>query len=249
MRTPISTYRLQVGSIGVAEASAYAPYLAALGISDAYVSPVLRAGSDHGYDVLDPSVADDRVGGDAGFADLARRLADEGLGVLLDIVPNHMAVSPENPWWWDVLEHGRASRFATFFDITWEPPEAPELSGRLVLPVLGSSFGQEVRSSITIGVDDTRPALVARYHDRTFPIDPATYGAVEAWAEESALRGLWSAASRVPWRDGAQADERSQATAGVRTALHRIVDDPAARSALVSALGLLNGSGESAVAA
>src|SRR4051812_16793910 len=108
-RVPGATYRLQLnGQLGFADAAAVVPYLHALGIGDVYASPILatRRGSTHGYDVTDPTILSPELGGEAGFAAMSGVLREHGMGLLLDIVPNHMAASTDNPWWREVLEHG-----------------------------------------------------------------------------------------------------------------------------------------------
>src|SRR5512139_2920278 len=121
--TPRATYRLQLSaSFTFADAIAALPYLAELGISHLYLSPVLQAapGSTHGYDVVDPDRVSEQLGGEDGFAKLARAARAANLGILLDIVPNHMSIAgTANRWWLDVLENGPASYYAPFFDIDW----------------------------------------------------------------------------------------------------------------------------------
>lgn len=142
-RDPVlSTYRLQLrgpdGSFGFAEAEKLVDYLADLGISHLYLSPVLTAapGSAHGYDVTDPTTVAGDLGGDDGLAALSHAARERGLGLVIDIVPNHLGVDPpQHNWWWsDVLRHGRESRYAGFFDIDW----GADPQGRIILPVLGS---------------------------------------------------------------------------------------------------------------
>ncbi|MDQ3992004.1 MAG: alpha-amylase family glycosyl hydrolase, partial [Actinomycetota bacterium] len=130
---PTATYRLQLSpAFGFDRAREAAGYVAALGVSDVYLSPVLAAGrgSEHGYDVADPTRLNPALGGAEGFEAMAERLRRRGLGLLLDVVPNHMAAGPDNPWWTDVLAHGPSSRYARHFDIDWE---APGLEGRVLL--------------------------------------------------------------------------------------------------------------------
>jgi (1->4)-alpha-D-glucan 1-alpha-D-glucosylmutase len=136
-RVPSSTYRLQLSrEFTFADAAALLPYLSELGVGWVYLSPVLQAtpGSTHGYDVVDPGTIDEDRGGEAEFDALCREAHRHGLGVLVDIVPNHVGVGrPElNPWWWDVLRHGRDSAHAPAFDIDWAAGD-----GRIQLPVLG----------------------------------------------------------------------------------------------------------------
>ena len=163
MTPPASTYRLQLGpNLTFSGAAELIPYLRDLGAGAMYSSPVLAAtpGSAHGYDVVDPTKASPALGGDAGFADLAARLGDAGLGLVLDIVPNHMgiAVPAANPWWWDVLRLGRGSPYARFFDIEWD--RTP-----IMVPVLADAAAV---SDLTI----TDGQLA--YHDLRFPIAPGT---------------------------------------------------------------------------
>ncbi|HVA09337.1 MAG TPA: alpha-amylase family glycosyl hydrolase, partial [Acidimicrobiales bacterium] len=119
-RDPHATYRLQLTpGFGFADAGRVAPYLRRLGITHVYLSPVLQAapGSTHGYDVVDHSHASDELGGEDGFRAMIDAFHLVGLGVVLDVVPNHMAAAlPQNRWWWDVLENGPASFWANFFD-------------------------------------------------------------------------------------------------------------------------------------
>lgn len=131
LRPLTATYRLQLrNGIDFAAAAKFLPYLAELGISHLYLSPVFIAaeGSTHGYDVADPTRIDPALGGEAGFRALAEAARNLGLGLILDLVPNHMALSTDNPWVLDILRHGRDSAFARYFDIDW--------SRKLILPIL-----------------------------------------------------------------------------------------------------------------
>ncbi|ULE32671.1 malto-oligosyltrehalose synthase [Mycobacterium sp. IDR2000157661] len=162
----LSTYRLQMRGdcFTFADAENLLDYLAALGISHLYLSPILTAskGSTHGYDVTDPTTVSAALGGPDGFARLSRAARDKGLGLIVDIVPNHVGVEKpqENPWWWDVLTHGRDSAYATFFDIDWDLDH-----GRVVLPVLGSA--DDVNELVVDGD-------VLRLGDLVYPIAPGT---------------------------------------------------------------------------
>lgn len=162
---PTSTYRLQLGGgMTFDDAAEVADYLAALGAGALYSSPVLAAtpGSPHGYDVADPTRASPALGGEEGRGRLAARLRVLGLGLVLDIVPNHVGVAvPEaNPWWWDVLTHGRSSRYARYFDIDWA-------AGPILLPVLDAD---EAGALEQLRVVDGR----LRYHEHAFPLAPGT---------------------------------------------------------------------------
>jgi (1->4)-alpha-D-glucan 1-alpha-D-glucosylmutase len=161
--TPSSTYRLQLHpDFTFHDAAAISDYLHRLGIGAVYASPVLDAtpGSTHGYDVVDPTRARPALGGEQGRAELSARLRALGLGLVVDIVPNHLSVAEPraNPWWWDVLRFGRESRYARVFDIDWS-------RGRLLLPVLGSD---DAVAELTVDGDE----LV--YYDHRFPIAPGT---------------------------------------------------------------------------
>jgi len=120
MTAPRATLRLQFHKgFTFADATRLVPYFSALGISHVYASPILaaRPGSLHGYDVIDPTRVSPELGGEDGLRDLVAALRRAGLGLIVDIVPNHMAVGAGNAWWWDVLQNGRTSRYAHFFDI------------------------------------------------------------------------------------------------------------------------------------
>jgi (1->4)-alpha-D-glucan 1-alpha-D-glucosylmutase len=119
------------------------PYFARLGISHLYASPLLaaRAGSMHGYDVVDPTQVNPELGGEPALRRLVSALREHNMGLILDIVSNHMAVGGEdNPWWLDLLEWGRLSPYGEFFDIQWHSPD-PLMEGQLLLPFLGSDYG------------------------------------------------------------------------------------------------------------
>ncbi|HME20534.1 MAG TPA: malto-oligosyltrehalose synthase [Acetobacteraceae bacterium] len=169
MTAPRATMRLQLHrDFTFADATKLVPYLAALGISHLYSSPILaaRAGSMHGYDVTDPTRVNPELGSEAGLRSLVAALRAAGLGLIVDIVPNHMAAGGmENPWWADVLRHGRASRYATFFDIDWDVP------GKVLAPFLGQPYGEALRDgTITLVRDHDSPVI--RYFDTLFPIRP-----------------------------------------------------------------------------
>jgi (1->4)-alpha-D-glucan 1-alpha-D-glucosylmutase len=174
--TPVATYRVQLTpTFGFADAAGLAGYLRALGVSHLYTSPVLQAqaGSAHGYDVVDHQRVSAELGGDEGFAALARTLADEGLALVVDIVPNHMAVAtPGNRWWMDVLQNGPASRYAPFFDIDWAPPEH-KLAGKVLVPVLGDHYGRVLEAG-ELRLVREGGALFVAYYDHRFPLSPPT---------------------------------------------------------------------------
>ena len=164
-KRPVSTYRLQIRAAFDLDAAAQlAPYLRDLGADWAYLSPLLTSteGSDHGYDVVDPSRVDAARGGPEGLDAFSKAARAAGLGILVDIVPNHMGVADaaQNPWWWDLLRHGRESRYAAAFDVDWEFG-----GGRVRLPVLGSSFEQAADAGeLRVEGDELR------YFDHRFPL-------------------------------------------------------------------------------
>jgi (1->4)-alpha-D-glucan 1-alpha-D-glucosylmutase len=175
---PLSTYRLQfTKDFPFAKAAELAPYLAELGISDLYASPILQArpGSAHGYDICDHSRLNDELGGDASFDALDRANREHGLGMVLDIVPNHMAINhPLNLWWMDVLEHGPSSHFAGYFDIDWHPVN-PDLKSKVLLPVLGEQYGRTLESG-RIRLEYHAGSFALIYYRFLFPVAPKTYG-------------------------------------------------------------------------
>ena len=175
-RPRVATYRVQLhAGFGFDDAAAIAGYLARLGVSHLYCSPYLQAaaGSTHGYDVVDHNRINSELGGAAGHARLAGRLDEAGLGQVLDIVPNHMAVGTRaNAWWWDVLEHGLQSRYADYFDIDWDPPQ-PELAGLVLVPVLGDHYGRVLEAG-ELAVERRDGSLRVRYHDHEAPLSHRT---------------------------------------------------------------------------
>lgn len=168
---PGSTYRVQLTRAFDFDAAASAvPYLAALGVTTLYSSPVLQAGSGgHGYDVVDPSRIAGDLGGEAALRRLVSALHDHGMRLLVDIVPNHMATAGRaNPWWWDVLCHGPSSRYAGYFDVDWRPAGA-SFSGKVLLGVLGDRYGRELEAG-ALRLDRVHGEPVIRYHDQEFPV-------------------------------------------------------------------------------
>jgi (1->4)-alpha-D-glucan 1-alpha-D-glucosylmutase len=204
---PIATYRLQLtASFDFDAAAAVVPYLKALGISHVYASPLTKArkGSTHGYDVVNHTVINPELGGDAGFERFSATLRQHGLGLILDFVPNHVGVHfADNPWWLDVLEWGEASPHAVSFDIDWEllPYRA---RGGVLLPILGSSYGKALESGeIELRYDDREGSFSAWYFEHRLPIAPERYGEIlqmvvrEAGAEnDPAGRRILDLASR-----------------------------------------------------
>src|SRR5688572_6556947 len=147
---PESTYRLQLhAGFTFRDALALVPYLHALGITHYYASPFLqaRSGSTHGYDITNHQVLNAEIGTEADYEALCQTLQAHGMGQILDIVPNHMGVTGNaNAWWRDVLENGPASPYAGFFDIAWDASTRVELHGKVLLPILGKSYGEALES-------------------------------------------------------------------------------------------------------
>jgi len=169
MTLPCATYRLQFREgMTFERAAEIVPYLAELGISHLYASPIFTAapGSTHGYDVANHQELDPTLGGEEGFSLLAEALKGHGIGLLLDIVPNHMAVSTANPWWRDVLKHGRQSAYASHFDIDWNAP-------KLLLPVLGEPYGEALADGkLQLRMDEETGEPVFGYYDLSLPLSP-----------------------------------------------------------------------------
>jgi len=179
---PRATYRLQLhAGFGFEAARALVPYLDALGVSHLYSSPCLQArpGSRHGYDICDHASLNAELGGNAGFDRLAEAVTGRGMGLVLDLVPNHMGVmGADNAWWLDVLEHGPASRYAEYFDIDWSPLK-DELRGKVLVPVLGRLYGEVLDAGeLALRLDAGTGTLSVDYYEHRFPVDPRSYPVV-----------------------------------------------------------------------
>jgi (1->4)-alpha-D-glucan 1-alpha-D-glucosylmutase len=179
-RVPVSSYRLQLGAeFDLGRAAELVPYLAALGITECYTSPLLaaRPGSAHGYDICDHSRLNAELGGEAGFAAFAAACCEHGLGILLDIVPNHMSTDPEaNHWWRSVLANGPSSPYATYFDIEWDPVK-PELKQKILLPVLAEQYGVTLDGGL-LRLELEDGAFRLRYYGLDLPLNVRKLGLV-----------------------------------------------------------------------
>jgi (1->4)-alpha-D-glucan 1-alpha-D-glucosylmutase len=197
--TLTATYRLQLNaSFTLHDARARVPYLKRLGISHVYCSPVLaaRRGSTHGYDVADPTHVSEELGGEAALTALADEAHAHGMSLLLDIVPNHMGIGPDNPYWDDLLERGSQSRYADWFDVEWQAPTR-RLTGKVLLPVLGDALEQVLaRDELALEVSDQ--GVRVRYFDHHFPIDPSTLPP----ELELAMRDPWARDVVADWTKG-----------------------------------------------
>jgi (1->4)-alpha-D-glucan 1-alpha-D-glucosylmutase len=177
---PGSTYRLQFNAqFRFEDARRLLPYLHRLGVTHCYASPILRAraGSQHGYDITDHNTINPEIGTPEEFEALVKDMKALGMGLILDIVPNHMGVGyGTNPWWQDVLENGPASPHADYFDIDWRPLK-PDLAGKVLLPVLGAAYGDELEQG-KLKLEYENGAFFVSYYDRRFPLDPKSYPAI-----------------------------------------------------------------------
>src|SRR4051794_34497461 len=179
-RPPGATYRLQLHhGFTFDDAAAVVQYLADLGVTHLYASPYLQAatGSTHGYDVVDHSRVSVELGGEDGHRRLCDALGGAGLGQVLDIVPNHMAITGrENAWWWDVLENGPSSVYASYFDVDWNPPES-KLRNMVLMPVLGGHYGRVLEAG-ELQVEREGGSFTVRYFDNVLPIAPRSLDAL-----------------------------------------------------------------------
>lgn len=197
---PRATIRLQFHrGFTFDDAASHVDYLARLGISHVYASPILKArpGSPHGYDVVDPDLVNPELGGEEGLGRLVAGLRRHGLGLIVDIVPNHMAVDQENARWLDVLESGPSSPHASFFDIDWQSAD-PSLAGKVLVPILGAPYADVLRErKIALRFDPGSARILAEYGDHVLPIRPEDVarllqqvsGTVSSFSAEMAAAG------------------------------------------------------------
>jgi (1->4)-alpha-D-glucan 1-alpha-D-glucosylmutase len=218
---PRATYRVQLNrEFTFAQARALVPYLAGLGVSHLYCSPFLRAraGSLHGYDIVDHQSINPEIGSRAELDALVAELQRHGLSLLIDMVPNHMGVhGSDNAWWLDVLECGPASAYAEYFDIDWHSAD-PSLRGRVLLPILGDQYGLVLeRHELRLGFDGPNGSFQVRYRDHRLPIDPCGYGDLIRGALAqmndtgdggAALRAVAASFDSLPGRDDVPQRER-----------------------------------------
>ncbi len=259
-RTPSATYRLQLnGALPFARVVEIVDYLAALGVSDLYASPIFRArpGSDHGYDVIDHSEVSPELGGEEGLRALAGALGERGMGLVLDLVPNHMCVAgAENRRWLDVLENGPSSLSASFFDIDWSPPKQ-DLCDEVLLPILGDQYGRILENG-EIRVERTGGSFVARYYQHLLPLAPKSWTvilepvrdhvAAEREAEDpgrAELESILTAIAHLPSRSERTPDrlqERQREKEVIKRRLSALLDgSPFLHDAVEASLRDLNG--------
>ncbi|MGC5698630.1 malto-oligosyltrehalose synthase [Pseudomonas sp. NFXW11] len=211
------------------------PYFARLGISHIYASPLLcaRAGSMHGYDVVDPTRVNPELGGEAALQRLVRCLRQQRMGLILDMVPNHMAVGgSDNPWWLDLLQWGRLSPYGEFFDIQWHSPD-PLMEGQLLLPFLDNDYGAALQQgSLVLRLDEDLGGFHIQHHQHRFPLCPADYGEllrvdVSPSAQAAELKALADEFAALRFHGDAHAQARP-----LQQALGQLLRQPALRAAI-----------------
>ena len=259
-RIPVSTYRLQFNrEFTFGQARALADYFRELGVTDYYSSPVLQArpGSVHGYDIVDHTQVNPELGGEEQLSDLLRHLREQGMGFIMDVVPNHMSIAGgENAWWQDVLENGPGSPYARHFDIDWNPPN-PTLKDRVLLPILGDQFGRVLeRRELRVAYRDG--GFFLNYWETQLPVAARTSTLVLRLALEGArtrleesdpnaleLESIINALEHLPPRtetDPARLRLRRREKAVVRRRLSTLVKESnEVRAALHDALARVNG--------
>ncbi|MBB3643989.1 (1-_4)-alpha-D-glucan 1-alpha-D-glucosylmutase [Rhizobium sp. BK619] len=232
MTLPTATYRIQFrNGMTFDRACGLIPYLKTLGISHLYASPIFTAvsGSTHGYDVTDANDIDPALGGRAGFERLTESLAAAGMGLILDIVPNHMAASPENGWWRDVLAFGQQSPFAGHFDIDWSEP--------LTLPQLGQDFEAALAAGeLRIVLDETHGNFALAYFDTLLPLNPSSYGAIANRLNDPVTTRMAEAAAATSGEDFARTMRDILFERGDRAVLMQKLEDISADRDFVKSL-------------
>ncbi len=241
MRVPASTYRLQLGSeLPLERVRSLVDYFAGLGVDYLYLSPVLaaRPGSTHGYDVIDPARIDPDLGSLADLEALGRELGSRDMGLLLDVVPNHMAADADNPWWFDVLFAGRDSAYADFFDIDWSAG-GPDLEDRVLLPILGDELAQ------TVGRGELRPVceggmLVIAYFERRLPMCAQSWPSVlEPALERADTDQLRAVVDRCRGLSALGPEERRGELGELRRQLESLLQVEAVRGAVEAELAAI----------
>ena len=241
---PRATARLQFHKdFTFDQATALVPYFAGLGVSHVYASPILKArpGSTHGYDCVDVGLVNPELGGEDALRRMAEAIHAAGLGLVVDIVPNHMGIGTDNAWWQDVLLWGPDSRRAKYFDIDWQSTD-PALRGKLLMPFLGAGYGETLASGDLVLAYDEARGFEARYFDNHFPIAVRDYPALLDGSGHDGLRDIARRfedvlADAEPARGDLHAreaafDERDSRLARARASLAEALHDDAARAAL-----------------
>ncbi len=259
-RIPSSTYRLQFNkNFTFVQATDVVAYLHDLGITDCYASPILmaRPGSIHGYDVIDHTRLNPEIGSEEEFLRFSAELRQRGMGLIADVVPNHMCVDKSyNAWWTDVLENGPSSPYARFFDIDWNPPKE-ELHAKVLLPVLGDQYGRVLENQ-ELRIDYDNGAFQVRYYESRFPIAPRTWRLIlrdaleelrpqvgESHEDVVELESIATALDHLPDRtetEDARVRERQREKEVNRRRICRVVEkSPEAAAAIERVLQRING--------
>jgi (1->4)-alpha-D-glucan 1-alpha-D-glucosylmutase len=245
-----STYRVQLHrGFTFADLAAIADYLAELGVTHAYCSPILQAaaGSTHGYDVVDPHRVNPELGGIEAFTASTERLHELGLGQVIDIVPNHMALDGRhNRWWWDVLANGPSSPYARYFDIDWDSPER-KLTGNVLVPILGDHYGRVLEAG-DISVEREGGSFLVHYRDHSLPVSPRSLDDLLARAaarvpseELAAMAARFGELPHALIVDPDMAAERQRGSRILRERLQRLADQrPDVAAALDDELKAVN---------
>ena len=250
MPVPSATYRLQLhADFTFDDAAHVSGYLSELGITHVYCSPYLQAapGSTHGYDVVDYTRPNVELGGEEGLRRFTAALKANGLGQVLDVVPNHMAISTSANWWWaDVLENGPSSHFASYFDVEWDPPEA-RLRNTVLIPILADHYGRILEAG-ELQIVRRGSDFQIRYGENTYPVSPSSLGPLLGRAARQSgsdtlafLADAFSSLPRPTATDRASVRRRHRDKAVLRAQLRRLLDDdPVAATAIDQAVADMN---------
>jgi (1->4)-alpha-D-glucan 1-alpha-D-glucosylmutase len=254
---PSATYRFQFNKdFTFAKAGALADYLRELGVSHLYASPYFKAspGSTHGYDVTDHNALNPEVGAQEDYEAYVAALKQNGLGQIVDFVPNHMGIGPLNPYWMDVLENGRGSKYATYFDIDWHPLKE-ELAEKVLLPILGDQYGRVLEKG-ELKLNFEQGCFSLTYFETRLPINPRSYGAILKKALELGalppedeggieMQSIVTASEHLPHRFEIAPEkvaERAREKEVIKRRLERVcVEHPATLEAIGKAVQFYNG--------
>lgn len=261
LRIPCATYRLQFNQyFTFQQALRLIDYFDQLGISDCYTSPIFKSqeGSAHGYDVLDYGLVNPEVGTEQEFQSFSKALKEKGMGLLLDIVPNHMCISNDaNRWWNDVLENGPSSLYGNHFNIVWDPPKS-ELKNKVLLPVLDQQYGKVIESEELKVIYENGSFFVDYKERRHFPVNPRTWPLIlesvakkleESWSENHPdvleLQSILTALRHLPSTketDSEKIKERNREKEIIKKRLFNLIEGkPDLLKAVEESLVILNG--------
>jgi (1->4)-alpha-D-glucan 1-alpha-D-glucosylmutase len=241
---PQATYRVQLNAgFTFRDATAIVPYLASLGISHVYCSPYFRAraGSAHGYDVVDHNSFNPEIGERPDFEQFVAALRAHGMGHIVDLVPNHVGIlGADNDWWMDVLENGEASAYAGFFDIDWAPPN-PDRAHKVLVPVLAASYGTVLeRGELELRFEPERGSFALYYYAHRLPLDPRSYprilDRVPALVSSTELENIRRALAALPDRSDPTAEKIAERSRTKELHKQRLAALAAANPAVASAI-------------